>query len=751
MNTKLFCISICLFLFITCIPKGESNIFSTAKDDHILNYGKTKDISSLELIKQNEAFSVGAYSCFVSFNTKPESISLLKTTENYDIFQIDDTKPIGNPGEPTQYIKTNTIKLEKNSQITGVKLISGKYIEIENNINLAPVKKPVVWAPWASNEDLFIKNDEIYSMDQWFPHKTVSYISGQDEKNTIAYIQCYPIQYNPIQKKAIVIINAEIEISYIISDIEQQESNTYSDAINVIITTPEFELQAEQLKNIHETLEDTPTDVITTDWLVSNYEPAEKPSTLGYATKIIKPIKSSYDYTLARKITAFLRDTSAHPNLKSITIFGDSDKIPPSYYFCLFSDFRIDYLFYDDFWIASDLFYASPDYDLILNFEIGRIPVRNADDAGLFVEKIENWIINLEYDWFSNIHLTGGSPFSDTILIGELSCLNPINNGYISGLNINKNFLTNEKQKLELIEPCFYEGNTGIIFHIDHGSGVHFIVHNKSISYSDMISLPESDKYPAVLSVSCYNARYDSELFHGILKNTLMRLLFGWDYSNCFAEGMLFSKGGGIAYWGGVRTNSGSVETYFNENGDIVIGEPTYMIRILTNILKAYSEGYLEMGEMSKYAHQEYIQTLNDPNFIDYSTIFGFVLLGDPVLEWPIQLEITTHNCEYTIDPMPDEIYGYERLPFYNFSNTQSITISIESDSPEIIFTIYELTNASYNNREVTSQEIFKQTITPPYTHELTLKDKTNYLIVSETTDKKESRIYFTTYPDIYQ
>jgi len=741
MKIKLLSISLCFIFLLTYLPTGETQSYSNITKEKYLDYEEIKDISNLDLRKETINFLPGDYTTTITFKIKTEDISLLKTNEGYDLFQIDKVKYSGQPGEPTSYIKTSTLKLEKDSHITGIELISGDYTEIENIIELAPVKKPVVWSPLSSNENLYVKNEEIYGKNQWFPKKTISYISGQDGNNTIVYVQFYPIQYNPVRKQALVINNAEFKIHYTIHPFEMKITNNVSDAINVIITTPEFQAQAKKLEYIHESSQDTPTDVVTTDWLNNKYDPTEKPDASGYATKLFRPIKSNYNYTLARKITSYLRDIAAHPNLKSITLFGDADKIPPSYYFCLYSDFRPGYLINDDYWIASDLFYASPDYDLILNFEIGRIPVRNNEDATLFVQKIENWIENLEYDWFSNIHLTGGSPFHDTILIGELSCLNPINNEYISGLNIHKNFLTNDKLKLELITKCFYEGDTGIVFHIDHGSGVHFGIGNNSISYNDIISLPESTKYPTVLSVSCYNARYDSELFYGTLKNTIMRKILGWDYSNCFAEGMLFSKGGGIAYWGGVRSNFGGVESYFDDKGEIVIGEPTFMIRILTNILKGYSEGFLRMGEMSKYAHQEFIQTLNDSSYLDYSTIYSFVFLGDPVLKWPVQNEVTTYNCEYIVDPKPEIISEYWGLPYYNFSNITSTSISIDSDSPNIIFTIYELNN----DWEVSSKQILQQTINPPFTYELQLSDETNYLIISETMDKKESRLYFTT------
>ena len=306
-------------------------------------------------------------------------------------------------------------------------------------------------------------------------------------------------------------------------------------------------------------------------------------------------------------------------------------------------------------------------------------------------------------------------------------------------MNIHKNFLTNDKLKLDLIIKCFYEGDTGIVFHIDHGSGVHFAIDNKSISYNDIISLPESTKYPAVLSVSCYNARYDSELFRSPIKNAIMRMILGWDYSNCFAEGILFSKGGGIAYWGGVRTNFGGVESYFNDQGEIVIGEPTFMIRILTNILKGYSEGYLRMGEMSKYAHQEYIQTLNDPYYIDYCTIYGFVFLGDPVLKWPVQNEVTTYNCEYTIDPKPEIINEDDKFEEIGDAPSGNETILLVDDE-EVLLEYSELILSEYGYTIITAEsakealELLKKNQVDLMITDVIMPEMDGYQLVAEVT-----------------
>ena len=199
MKMKLLNISLCFIFLLTYLPAGETQSYSNINKDKYLNYEEIKNISNLDLIKETTNFLPGDYTTTITFKIKTEDISLLKTNEGYDLFQIDKVKYSGQPGEPTTYIKTSTLKLEKDSHITGIELISGEYTEIENIIKLAPVKKPIVWSPWSSNENLFVKNEEIYSKNQWFPQKTVSYISGQDEKMQLYMFNS--IQYNTIQYK----------------------------------------------------------------------------------------------------------------------------------------------------------------------------------------------------------------------------------------------------------------------------------------------------------------------------------------------------------------------------------------------------------------------------------------------------------------------------------------------------------------------------------------------------------------------
>ncbi len=101
---------------------------------------------------------------------------------------------------------------------------------------------------------------------------------------------------------------------------------------NIIITPPEFYEAARTLKQFHDT-EGISTIVVNTTWIYTNYNTAEDPPFTGYATGLLPRLFIvEYNYILAKKIINFLRDTTIHPQLEYITLFGNGQFIPASYY-----------------------------------------------------------------------------------------------------------------------------------------------------------------------------------------------------------------------------------------------------------------------------------------------------------------------------------------------------------------------------------------------------------------------------------
>ncbi|MEW6364115.1 MAG: C25 family cysteine peptidase [Acidobacteriota bacterium] len=276
--------------------------------------------------------------------------------------------------------------------------------------------------------------------------------------------------------------------------------------------TSKFKNAAEKLQRMHQDLENTTSTVVMADWIKSNYEPAENPTAPGYATILDNPVSKDFDHDLARRITAFLRDKAAHPNLRSITILGDAVDIPPSYYFFL--------RHYDDFnnWICSDLFYSSPDYDFVMNYELGRLPASSEEDAQLIIEKIIKRKTNMSSDWFMNAALVGGAPSCDWQMYGELTALDPVNRNYLRGFKIRKEFLTEGRENRDNVLPLFSNEEAGIIYHIGHGGGDTLSVGHDQIGHSDLMALPAKNRYPILLSIRVEYVLYTSRPDE--LKNT---------------------------------------------------------------------------------------------------------------------------------------------------------------------------------------------------------------------------------------
>jgi len=639
-------------LLIVCILMSLPLLASDSSGN--LQFEAAKDIGALMVENESENYSPGSHSEIISLHVETEAAMVFKTGQDFDLLQIAGLTSHGEPGEPTIYSKPLELKLNKNVRITGVKLISGKYVELSQAISLAPRPRPLAWSKEIQQDLTLRKNESIYSRDALFPGNTVSYVSGRDLNNTVVFVQLNVSQYNPVKKQLFLLTDAQVEISYVTDNtslVIDSSSKITTDASNIIITIPEFSATADSLKDLHETLEGVSTEVITTNWISSNYSAADNPTIPGYGTESNTPVNNSYDYDLARKIISYLRDTSAHPNLTSITLLGDADKIPPSYYFHI--QVEADPNEFGD-WICSDLFYSSPDYDMVLNFELGRLPATDLAEASLMFNKIKHWKTNLNTSWFNNVQLVGGAPFESMFLFGETMTLDPVNKDYFRGLNIGKNFLTRGNQNSAHVLPYFSDENTGLLFHIGHGGGSVIFMGREAVGYQDLMALPTREKFPIIVSIACLCGAYDTELMNNAP--------FG---SRCFAEGVMASQAGGIAYFGGVRYNYGDPQMNFQPDGSLSVSGLSQMGAILNGLFKNWSEGTLKLGTLAKDSCNSYVSNsgLSDP--VDKMTLYEFVFLGDPVCSILPQTGTSYDKPAISINPAPS-IPGSGTPPMYS-------------------------------------------------------------------------------------
>ncbi len=519
---------------------------------------------------------------------------------------------------------------------------------------------------------------------------------------------------------------------------------------NIIISPPQFYSAANELKEFHN-MRGISTVVINTTWIFTNYDESPDPPYKGYAKRIIPRLFiREYDFSLAKKIINFLRDTSLHPNLEYVTLFGNGAFVPPSYY--IHSPGRVLknillFFKFPDFYnniVATDFFYISPDYDLLPDYKVGRLPVSNENEALDLVNKIKDWRENVDWEWFKNIYVAGDQPnHPEEISLkgcyaGEMIAVDAINREYFQEMSITKLFWTEGKFNKQSIMDALEQGNSGIMYMMTHGTvdrwGAHAYDIAEFINADDLMSFPENKNVPIIVSVACMSGAFDTDLAK---RYNVQR------GATSFGEAVLLSKGAGIAYIGTTRATLGSPLLYLDE-GELVITKERGIAGMLTYFFEAYHNGTNILGDIVNKAIEKYVSINSFPlrpeKDEDFIVLASFVLLGDPALDIPIfVVDIGGQSYEQphitAINPEGYTSEEYSRPWYYTDSE---ITLRIETDSPEVYVKRINIDKDEVVDR----QDFYPEENTFFYT--FSSDEATEYLIRASSLDGKESWFYLT-------
>jgi hypothetical protein len=749
----------------------SASVVASAAPNAPLFFRSPENLSELSIAKATGTAPSGEYGVKTiryEIDAAECSIHPVPDAQGYVYLKIADLKPCTKPGEPQLPMKTFVINLPRNAEIIGAEIVQGNYREIENELNIVPMPQPqpqpIAYSrteakgmnneKWAKEQyQRYIPDEKVYSLNTYFPGKSVSYYVGRDNEFTYVYVRIYPVQYIPAKKKAILITDAEVNVYYRQEEsffryVSKDYTKYYSESENVIITSPELFEQANRLKNFHDT-NGIPTDVINTTWIFSNYGNASDPPYEGYKNSTLPRWSNitGYNYTLAKRTVKYLKDTVEHPSLKYVTLFGNARLVPPSYYV------YIDYCDAYSNWIPTDFFYASPDYDLCPNLMVGRLPVNNSVEAEHVAEKIENWDANVSWDWFKNVGLGGGAVFGTIYFIGELASVDLVNRNYFNGMNITAFFRTEGNfDKANLTIPL--SGDTGILHVYSHGSGDTWAIEGDPIFVDDLLSLPHNSKVPIVVSSACMNGAFDTNLY----PNTML----GYAQSISFGEGVLLSNASGIAYIGGARRNWASLIFYIDK-GNLRITKELWLQGMLTYVFKAYHEGANSLGSITTEARETYLLENDFCTFsipYDNVTYFGFTLLGDPALQIPAQQAGPSYQTPNSTAPNP-EGYDEEGVPCWYRVN-ESVSIRTTTNSPKVYtkhICIKQIFPPSFKwmyrpFKDFVRKRMENSTVNSTFNYNFTASNAGYNIIRSATEDKKERRFYLRVLParfnDVY-
>ncbi len=710
---------------------------------------EARDISGLSPVGVFVQKSLGSYHAHttLTYSIEPGDCTLSRNSDGRDTLAIKGLGFLNNPGRPELPMKTLTAELPRDAEVMGIEVVSGSYREILNSVSFAAGTEPRIWMRQQEIPEQVHQRLALLSLEQarqpatgYYPGEIATYSTGRDNESAHVYIRVLPVQYSPESNKAVLVTDVKINVYYNMSTAGQQAPagpGSADTAECVIVCPAALQSAAELLRDFHAEHEGVATSVVTTEDINATCVAATDPPYPGYSRdcggkdKIV-----GYDYLLAKRIVSYLRDRQLHPNLKYVTLFGDGQLVPPSYYINEYAVYEwYDFESYYD-WIPTDFFYTSPDYDFVPNYRVGRLPVSDAAQAMAVVSKIARWHDALSWDWFKRASVAGGRPFGTMWYYGELCAADVINADILNGMELAKYYYTDGTYHVAHLLPLLTTEGTGLLYHVDHGSGNRLWIGDESISAADIMVSPSprrplfNPRAPFVVSVSCINGAYDTDLTRFEYQPEFETI----PYPTSIGEAIVLSDAGGIAYVGGSRLNAAGFSAFFDEGR--LLAHHYYMEGICGSVLESYHKGRTRIGDTVYDALRCYAQD-NDMSWSsERETLFGFVLLGDPVLSVPAQQPGFSNQKPYLAALEPGR-YSDDGVPFYEDlppERTRVISVISSSDSPTVdVKSIYTWTDVVLGRESLH---------TPSLTCTVRPKGCGYHLVRSAAQDGKEGWLY---------
>ncbi|MCX5644162.1 MAG: C25 family cysteine peptidase [Phycisphaerae bacterium] len=581
---------------------------------------------------QSLTFQIDEQDCFIYY----------RTVEGYDYIALGKLWPEANPGQPWLPMKTFRVELDRETEILGLEVVEGTFHEIKTELNLLPAAQ----VGDLRNAQKVIADEKIYSSDALFPGRLVGIEHGADNQRQYVFARLFPVQYAPAKKKAMLLTQATLKLYYRLKSpagVSEQATTSKrtqrdqagglaTEAQCVVLCPATLRQQAERLSRFHTTQEGITSTVVTTEAIGQAYTPAEDPPFEGYQNAQLGGWDRirHYDYALAKKIVAYLRDQPAHPRLVYVTIVGDGLLVPPSfYYYWRRYDavngppyrFPPDHRIHDK-WVPTDLFYASPDYDWVPNYRIGRLSVNDANEAAQVVDKVIRWHENADWSWFRNVQL-GGTERSRAATIIQESW------GLFEGMNLKTCCPDDDRSDRVFLEPALTIRDTGIFWCTCHGSISGLSFTGSRLGTDELLHYAPHIKVPIFISISCYGGAFDLDLME-------------CSYSLCsgthsFGEAVLKSPAAGIAYFGCSRGGLGS-RSPPRPRQRLARGKQCYVGALLYGIMQSRRQGADTLGQLYADSLFEFVSNVDMAgNPCNVFSAFEFVLLGDPALKIPVR------------------------------------------------------------------------------------------------------------------
>ena len=573
--------------------------------------------------------------------TNPDYTVHFKNTEistkdlgNYILIQLkqNNYKFMSISKEPMLPYMTYRLKIPYKVKVKSIGVSHYNFTTLNLPKKILPAPNPIFYMTYGVPEIMYEEDEATYSKNGYFPGKILDYNVGEGRGKTIIDLRVFPVQYNPVSNQLILLENISVSIDYEVVQPFQLSRKA------VIITTPSLKDSALIIGQFYNETIGIPTYVLTTEQIFQEYHDKLAENLTEYSgfynpvniDQVYEKLKTSYNWTLALAIIAYLRNNT---DITHLLLIGGASEVPPSFYYqsrMLMTDWYS--------WIPTDYFYSSPDYDLYPNIYVGRIPFNSPTYVQAFINKIIGWYneTTTKPSWQRKLVISGGVPFGYAFMFGEAAASEATMRGFTSMFNTTLLTLTDETYSKDSVQNILKNGHVGWYFAICHGSGdslIDMINGNYEIlaTNEELLAYPQNHALPVISSVSCMNGAWDDDL----LDPPFSKPPFG--------KAALMSPAGGIAYLGSARPayELGIMFTLYEGMLNTSFYGATWLH---LSIIKAYNSfvgtsSNVSLGEVVAKGFESF---LNDviPMFENYTeyyltNLFMVNLLGDPILQLP--------------------------------------------------------------------------------------------------------------------
>ncbi|MDI6916654.1 MAG: C25 family cysteine peptidase [Thermoplasmatales archaeon] len=636
--------------------KGKMLICALTPFVVLLMLASAVDISANEDINHStRSANVPYKQIFVEFQ-EPK----INAEGEYIKISVDNCSFLFDEGKPLLPKKTLVINLQFKTNVSSVYIdVKTKEKMLNKKLMLSPSPIPL---GNQNSDDLNQVLSKIYP-EEWYQYNILAGIDPETNKETnFLIIHFYPVRYIENENKIVYATSANIKIRYNEEKISKDVGG----------------------KGLYDMVVISPSSFTT---ILEDF--AEYKNSTNIITKAVtldEIYNGKYFVVQGRddeeKIKYFIYNATKEWGINYVLLAGDTDVLPVRYADvpdgeddedCYFDgrDVPTD-LYYADVFKATGDFCSWDDnnndlfgeidvdgVDGMPDVYIGRLPASDTSEMQLLVDKIMNYELSDNTEWFNNALLVGTDTFTEEqhedksgIPEGEYT-KEYVKVNYMSNFNVTKLYETDIYQKDGNITTDNILNNInigkGFVDFSNHGSYTGVIYLNGGtgscmLNSAHVDTLTNKNKLPVVIADACSTNGFDN-IYHS---------------GECLGEHfMLNPNGGSIVYIGSTRVGWG----YYGELS--VLGLSSYMD---VQLHKAYHDGKHTPGGMLAAAQKNYMAYVGIYSSHDYKTVLEYNLLGDPSL-----------HIGGGLDVQPPESHVN---PISPYEQTSTITITAAANDP---------------------------------------------------------------------